>query len=70
MSIANLRGAAQLVANMLKRDNTPVRVEAAELLLVEVADVEVALTKMKEIISNNNHRIAELEAALNKTRSA
>ena len=56
-----------MVANMLKRDATPVRTEAAELLLVEAANIDTELTLLHEAASKKNHRIKELEEALGHT---
>lgn len=64
-----LKGAAQMVANMLKRDKTPVRIEAAEALLVDVANVESQFTTLQNNLAKEKRRVEELTALLKQSAS-
>lgn len=59
-----LKGASQMVANMLKRDKTPVRTEAAEALLVDVANVESQYTTLQNNLAKEKRRADDLMALL------
>jgi hypothetical protein len=66
MPINKLKGASQMVANMLKRDNTPVRTEAVEELLNVVADVESGYAKSRERALTQARKADELSDMLEK----
>lgn len=58
--IRKLKGAAQMVANMLERDKLPVRTEAAAELKELVAQTESHIAKQGQELSKRAVRISDL----------
>lgn len=61
-----LTGAVQLVVNMLRRDGTPVRIEAATELLGQLRAVESELTMLKNKLETSKKKRKLLWDTLNK----
>lgn len=66
MLIRKLKGAAQMVANMLERDKIPARTEAAKELKDLVAETESHIAKQGQELAKRERRIKELEAKIAK----
>ena len=62
-----LKGAVQMVANMLRRDGLPVRLEAADELLKAAAEAESQLTKRDNELATLRQKNANLNKALLKS---
>jgi phage shock protein A len=66
MLIRKLKGAAQMVANMLERDKLPARTEAAKELKDLVAETESHIARQGQELAKRERRIKELEAKIAK----